>query len=287
MVKKKKDNQVACVDKTRVLAKVEDNQRKTVVKTLNDEEKEKRIEGLKINTDRKKYAETKKRIAEIQKEADEKGIVLSDRNDVFVPLNDEEKKMVSEWRERLKKTPQNPIVFTYTLGDDGKETGSIETIDSHPVSPKDKWEIWNTAINLATGSASHEFGYRLFNLCLVASGFDKPAKNKGADYTGVLNAMQALKPQDEIEGMLISRLISLHNQSMRYFGCTNLEGQTTQGIDTNINRSTKLARLYNETLEALSKYRRGGEQRVVVQHVNVENGGKAIVGNMIAGGGGQ
>lgn len=35
----------------------------------------------------------------------------------------------------------------------------------------------------------------------------------------------------------------------------------------------KLLRLHNETIEALCRYRRKGEQRVVVQHVNV-------VGNM-------
>ena len=34
--------------------------------------------------------------------------------------------------------------------------------------------------------------------------------------------------------------------------------------------------------EALARYRRKGEQKVVVQHVNVNDGGKAIVGNMIS-----
>jgi len=49
----------------------------------------------------------------------------------------------------------------------------------------------------------------------------------------------------------------------------------------------KLLRLHNETIEALSRYRRGGEQKVVVQHVNVNNGGQAIVGNVEARGGGK
>lgn len=42
--------------------------------------------------------------------------------------------------------------------------------------------------------------------------------------------MQALKPQDETEGMLIARLISLHFQSMKYLSCTNYEGQTTKEL---------------------------------------------------------
>lgn len=49
--------------------------------------------------------------------------------------------------------------------------------------------------------------------------------------------------------------------------------------------ATKLLRLHNETVEAINKYRRGGEQRVVVQHVQVNEGGKAIVGGVLNGGG--
>lgn len=44
----------------------------------------------------------------------------------------------------------------------------------------------------------------------------------------------------------------------------------------------KLLRLHNETLEAVSRYRRGGEQKVIVQHVNVNNGSQAIVGALSA-----
>jgi hypothetical protein len=42
--------------------------------------------------------------------------------------------------------------------------------------------------------------------------------------------------------------------------------------------ATKLLRTYTAQIEALARLRRGGEQRVVVQHVNVNEGGQAIVG---------
>jgi hypothetical protein len=42
----------------------------------------------------------------------------------------------------------------------------------------------------------------------------------------------------------------------------------------------KLARTYTAQVEALRKYRNGGKQTVTVQHVNVEDGGQAIVGNV-------
>ena len=64
------------------------------------------------------------------------------------------------------------------------------------------------------------------------------------------------------------------------------QGLTVEQVDSCINRSSKLTRLYNETLEALMRYRRKGEQKVIVQHVNVNDGGRAIVGNFDASGGG-
>ncbi|MEH6648333.1 hypothetical protein [Sulfitobacter sp.] len=45
----------------------------------------------------------------------------------------------------------------------------------------------------------------------------------------------------------------------------------------------KLARTYTAQMEALRKHRNGGRQTVTVQHVNVENGGQAIVGNVQTG----
>ena len=40
----------------------------------------------------------------------------------------------------------------------------------------------------------------------------------------------------------------------------------------------KLIRLHTETVEAINRYKRKGEQKVIVQHVHVEPGGQAIVG---------
>lgn len=42
----------------------------------------------------------------------------------------------------------------------------------------------------------------------------------------------------------------------------------------------KLARTFTAQVEAMRKHRTGGKQTVVVQHVNVEDGGQAIVGNV-------
>ena len=53
-------------------------------------------------------------------------------------------------------------------------------------------------------------------------------------------------------------------------------------IEFNMKCAITLLRLHNETTEALTRYRRKGEQKVVVQYVNVNDGGKAIFGNLIS-----
>ena len=51
------------------------------------------------------------------------------------------------------------------------------------------------------------------------------------------------------------------------------------------NLAVKLMRTFALQAEALAKLKRGGEQRVKVEHLHVHSGGQAIVGNVQTGGG--
>ena len=65
---------------------------------------------------------------------------------------------------------------------------------------------------------------------------------------------------------------------------TRVETITQQ--DSASNMLNKLARTFTAQVEALKKYRSAGEQTIRVQHVTVNEGGQAIVGNVSQGGGG-
>ncbi len=82
-----------------------------------------------------------------------------------------------------------------------------------------------------------------------------------------------MKPQNAIEWMLCAQLALLHFQGMQHLGGAE-KADWRQDIGFDLNAAIKLLRLQHETLEALMRYRRKGEQRVVVQHVNVNDGGK-------------
>jgi hypothetical protein len=49
----------------------------------------------------------------------------------------------------------------------------------------------------------------------------------------------------------------------------------------------KLSRTFTTQMEALKRYRTGGEQKVTVQHVSVNDNAQTIVGNVSTGGGGN
>ena len=60
--------------------------------------------------------------------------------------------------------------------------------------------------------------------------------------------------------------------------------ETSQQRETSGRAFNKLARTFVAQIEALKRYRTGGEQKVTVEHVTVNDGGQAIVGNVTPGG---
>jgi hypothetical protein len=101
----------------------------------------------------------------------------------------------------------------------------------------------------------------------------------------LMKTFSEMAPRDEIEGMILSKLIALHRLGMR--ALSRIEnGATHEIMNMHTGIATKLLRLENETIEAFTRYRNKGAQKYLVQHISIEDGGKAIVqSNVIAGGG--
>ena len=57
-----------------------------------------------------------------------------------------------------------------------------------------------------------------------------------------------------------------------------ITGHPPQWIESNVNHATKMLRTFTAQMEALKRYRTGGQQKVTVEHVHVTAGGQAIVG---------
>jgi len=101
---------------------------------------------------------------------------------------------------------------------------------------------------------------------------------------GILAMHQGIEPKDTIESLLAAQMVATHNMAMEYSKRAMVSGQHPDDVNANINRVTKLMRTLTTQVEALNKYRTGGKQTIQVQHVNVNEGGQAVVGNVQGGG---
>ncbi len=124
----------------------------------------------------------------------------------------------------------------------------------------------------------------LANDIIIKGAYGLTGKSDAEKYNIALQNLADSEPKDATESRLILQAHALYSQGMKRLHQAEINDMIPQ-IDFCLKSATKLLRLHNETIEALNKYRRGGEQRVIVQHVQVNDGGRAIVGNMIAGGG--
>ena len=85
--------------------------------------------------------------------------------------------------------------------------------------------------------------------------------------------------------MLAAQMAAVHNATMTFARRLNHVDNIPQQ-DSAERAFNKLARTFAAQVEALKRYRTGGEQKVTVQHVTVNEGGQAVVGNVSAAPGG-
>ncbi len=95
----------------------------------------------------------------------------------------------------------------------------------------------------------------------------------------VLAIVKGIEPKDEVEAMLATQMAAVHlatiTTARRLAHCENIPQ-----IDSAERAFNKLARTFAIQMETLKHYRTGGEQRMTVQHLHVNDGGKAIVGTV-------
>ena len=149
--------------------------------------------------------------------------------------------------------------------------------------PKNEWsdspiEALQSALNLLTGTQDLEVASEIIDRAVSAMPL---THTKDYNTNVIYQSLSECEPKDAIESKLCAQSASLYAQGMQYLSRAESADMLHQ-VDFYMKSAIKLLRLHNETVETLARYRRKGEQKVIVQYVNVNDGGKAIVGNMIA-----
>ncbi|MCC1481067.1 hypothetical protein [Roseibaca sp. Y0-43] len=101
----------------------------------------------------------------------------------------------------------------------------------------------------------------------------------------VMAVVRSIEPRDELEAMLATQMGAIHAATMMMARKLN-HVNTIPQQDSAERTLNKLARTFTTQMDALKRYRTGGQQKVTVEHVTVNSGGQAIVGAVQTGGGG-
>ncbi|KIN79602.1 hypothetical protein [Sulfitobacter mediterraneus] len=99
----------------------------------------------------------------------------------------------------------------------------------------------------------------------------------------MLATIKEIAPRDAVERMLALQMAATHVAMIRA-GRRLATNATLEQVKVHCSSYNALARTYTAQMDVLRKHRHGAKQTIAVQHVNVEGGGQAIVGNVRNGG---
>ncbi len=129
----------------------------------------------------------------------------------------------------------------------------------------------------ATGASDFMFRDAILNQ--LARSASEGGKIDEGKLNFTLSVVRSTKPKDQLEAMLAAQMAVVHLAMMGMAPILANINEIPQ-LDSVGRAFNNLARTFATQMEALKRYRSGGEQKVTVQHVSVSDGGQAIVGNV-------
>lgn len=183
------------------------------------------------------------------------------------PMTKAETERYEAFKERRQATP---LAVKFVEGANGK-TSITQDVSSGA-------ENTLSGLACAMGSVDPDFCQRLLNQ--VANSSTMGGLETPAHVNAIAAAMTGLAPQSELEGMLAAQMTACHNAAMECLRRACVKDQTFEGRKMNMTFADRFMRTFAVQVEALGKHRKGGQQKVVVEHVHVYPGGQAIVGNV-------
>ena len=153
--------------------------------------------------------------------------------------------------------------------------------------PPDELDTSEPELKHLGGSKSDHWNLMLCNQVISTAWYGRnpqPGKDLDDKRTAILAFMAGVNPKDTIEGTMAAQLFASHAAAMECYRRAMLPDQSVEGKEMNLTLAAKLTKANAEQVAALSKYRGKGQQKVVVEHVHVYQGGQAIVGQVTPGG---
>ena len=164
-------------------------------------------------------------------------------------------------------------------------TAPEKTKPKSPLAVKgDAVNIDGAAMKKAFGSDDEDFIHGFVGQLIHIGSQGKELDKKGLAF--VSSIVKGIEPRDQVEALLAAQMAATHNATMT-FARRLAHVETIPQQDSAERAYNKLARTFAMQVEALKRYRSGGQQKMTVEHVHVHEGGQAIVGNVETGGRGR
>jgi hypothetical protein len=146
--------------------------------------------------------------------------------------------------------------------------------------PDGEGKIWWAHLKKALGTASSDFvNASLLELQVAAQlpfgGISEVGMN------AALALIEGVAPRNEIEGAIAVQMACTHAAALsvlaRFRGGG---GGTEHRVAALASAAARLLKAYSVQVETLRRLRHGGDQHVRVEHVHVNEGGQAVIGNV-------
>ena len=150
-------------------------------------------------------------------------------------------------------------------------------IDIRPDHPDP--DVGSLGLLEAFGTQETAFAIRQLLLLINANHAD-PSKPVDRDVVNAgLAALAGIKPDDETEAMLATQMVATNQAALDLLRRT-AQAEYVNNLNVCGNLAVKFLRTYTAQMETLQRYRGKGQQKIVVERVNVSEGGQAIVGTV-------
>ena len=145
--------------------------------------------------------------------------------------------------------------------------------------PDGESENWWSRLNKALGTVSTDF-VRASLLQLQGAARSPFGTISETAINAALAMIEAAAPKDELEGALAVQMACTHTAAMAILAKLDSGFGTERRIAAFGSTAARLMRAYAMQMEVLRRLRTGGQQFVRVEHVHVNDGGQAVIGNV-------
>lgn len=137
--------------------------------------------------------------------------------------------------------------------------------------------FYSDELHRALGTTECAFGELVLNQLLAVAMGDTDTVNAGLAF------VHSQEPRNETEALIAVHMFTAHSLAITA-AARAAKAEVLGPLQAHTRSFERLSALFIRLNEARLKLRTGGEQTIVVQHVHVNDGGQAVVGNLQAGG---